>query len=135
MAGISSISGAQSVAQSVLQQLRLRQAIRNAQEAEDTARSLQIAAREARQRASEAQQEARSVTSEADQAQAVADGSRQGLAAIKTAGEIQERLSNTLTRTADRLKLGNAIAPPLNSAQPVINGEGQRTGALINTVA
>ena len=134
MAGISSISGAQSTAQSGVQ-LRLLQAERNAQQAEQTARALQAEASDAQQTAREAQEEARSVTARADQAQANAAKARLGLAAIRTVDESQTRLSNAVSQGAQALKIPEPATPTQSPTPPVVNTQGQLTGTVVNTTA
>lgn len=126
MASVLSLSGEQSG----LQQIRLRQAERNAEQAEQTARELRAAARDAQQRASEAQNEARSITSQADQAQANAGQARQGLAAVKSA----VRLADIVAPGAGG-SLAELAATSRGLAPPVINTRGQTTGVVINTIA
>jgi hypothetical protein len=141
MATISSISGAQSAAQSGLAQLRLQQARRDADQAEQVARSLQAQAQNARQTASEAQQTAREITTQADVAQASAGQARHGLALIKTVGQMQTQLANVVTQVAEKQKSAEPpapvqkSAPPQQSTLPVINVQGQVTGTVINTTA
>jgi len=135
VASISSISGAQSAAQSGLQQLRLQQAERNAAQAEQTARSLQAQAGDAWQRASRAQEDARSVTAQADQAQANAGQARLGLAVIRTVDQMQTRLTNVVGQVTEQLKIAEPAAPTQSPALPVINAQGQVTGTVINTTA
>lgn len=149
MTSIPSLSGAQSAAQSGLQQLRLQQAKRDAERAEQTARALQVQAREAQQQASQAQQNARSIASQADQAQDSAGQARQGLAMVKTTSQMQIQLSNTVSHVTETLDTAQASATPSPStvtattatpatattAAPVINVQGQVTGTVVNTTA
>lgn len=134
MAPVSSISGAQSAAQSGLQQLRLQQARRDAEQAEQVARSLEVQARAAQLKASEAQQNAQSITLQSDQAQTNAGQARLGLALINTVGQMQTRLSNVVEQVVAKQK---AAEPSVAAAPPVavINTEGQTTGTVINTTA
>jgi hypothetical protein len=141
MASISSLSGAQSAAQSGLAQLRLQQAKRDADQAEQTAQSLQAQARSAQQRASQAQDTARTITTQADQAQTSAGQARQGLAVIKSVSQMQTRLAGTVSRVAEKLDAAvpavpvavhAASSPP---ATPVVNVQGQVTGTVVNTTA
>ncbi len=135
MAGISSISGAQSAAQSGVQQLRLLQAERNAQQAELTARVLRAEATDAQQAAREAQEVARVIAAGADQAQANAAQARLGLAVIRTAGESQTQLANAVTQVAQTLKVAEPAAPSQSPTPPIVNSQGQLTGTVINTTA
>ncbi|MDP2808692.1 MAG: hypothetical protein Q8O34_00925 [Rhodocyclaceae bacterium] len=131
MAAISSVSGAQSG----LQQLRLQQAVRNAAQAEQSARSLQAQASDARQRANQAQEDARSITVQADQAQTDAGQARLGLAVIKSVGQMQTQLLNVVAQVTEKLKIAEPAAPSQSPALPVINAQGQVTGSVINTTA
>ncbi len=141
MASVSSLSGAQSAAQSGLAQLRLQQAKRDAEQAEQTAQSLQAQARSAQQRASQAQEAARTITTQADQAQSTAGQARQGLAVIKSVSQMQTRLAGTVSQVVEKLDASapeapvavQAASPP--PATPVVNAQGQVTGTVVNTTA
>lgn len=133
MATISSISGAQSAAQSGLQQLKLQQAKRDAEQAEQTASALQAQARDAQQRAGEAQENARSVTAQSDQAQANAGQARQGLAVVRAIGQMQTQLTNVVAQVTGKLAVPEPAAP--TPVPPVVNAQGQVTGTVINTTA
>lgn len=140
MASISSLSGTQSAAQSGLQQLRLQQARKDAEQAEQVARSLQARARDAQQKAGEAEQTARTISTQADQAQAGAGQARQGLAAIQSRSQMQARLSGTVSQVAEKAKLPEPavpvpVAPTTDSSTPVVNTQGQLTGTVVNTTA
>ena len=135
MAGISSLSGSQSLAQSGLRQFRLQQAERNAQQAEQTARELQAAARDAQRKAAEAQEEARSVTGQANEALAHAGQTRRDLAAIRAAGELRSQASGPVGAIAVKPGIADSSAATRNLALAQINAQGQRTGALISTIA
>lgn len=135
MASVSFISGAQSAAQSGLQQLRLQQARRDADQAEAVARSLQSQAQSARQAASEAQENARTVTTQADQAQANAAQARLGLAVIKTVDQMQTRLSGVVAQVTEKLGIAEPAVPTQSPSPPVVNTQGQLTGTVVNTTA
>jgi hypothetical protein len=92
-------------------QFKLLQATREAEQAEQAARSLQADARNAQQVASQAEQKAQSVSAQADQAQMNARQARLGVAAVATRVVVQ------------------------NSAAPVLNTQGQVTGTVVNTTA
>ena len=135
MATISSLSAAQSAAQSGLRQFRLQQAQRNADQAEQTARSLKAQARDAQQTANQAQENARSIAVQADQAQVDVGQARLGLALTRTVGQMQTQLSSVATQAAEKLKSPQAAAPTPSPVLPVINAQGQKTGTVINTTA
>jgi hypothetical protein len=141
MATISSISGALSATQSGLQQLRLLQAQRAAEQAEQTARSLQVQAQDAQRKAVHAQENARSITIQADQAQSVAGQARQGVAIVKTVGDMQSQISNVVSQVTEKLGIAETavVTPktvaPATTAAPVVNTQGQLTGTVVNTTA
>jgi hypothetical protein len=139
MATISSISGAQSAAQSGLAQLRLQQAKRNAEQAEQVARSLQAEAQSAQQNANEAQENARSISMQANLAQANAGQARQGLTMIRSVSQMEAQLTNVVAQVTEKLKIAEPAASTKASTKtsttPVVNVQGQTTGTVINTTA
>jgi Zn-dependent metalloprotease len=135
MATISSLSGAQSAAQSGLRQLRLQQAKRDAEQAEQIARALQAQAQSAQQHATEAMERARAITSQSDQAQATAGQARQGLAAVSAVVRMQNQLSGVVTQVTERMAPPKPAPATKSSPTPVVNAEGQVTGAVVNTTA
>lgn len=122
--------------QTAFQQLKLQQARQNAERAEQVARNLRSEAADAQREADRAQENARSLMVRSNQAQSVAGQARQGLAMIRTVGEMQESLSNMQIRT-DTVSSSTvetaAIAPAANV--PVVNTSGQVTGTVVNTTA
>lgn len=122
--------------QTAFQQLKLQQARQNAERAEQVARNLRSEAADAQREADRAQENARSLMVRSNQAQSVAGQARQGLAMIRTVGEMQESLSNMQIRT-DTVSGSTvetaAIAPAANI--PVVNTSGQVTGTVVNTTA
>lgn len=135
MATISSTSSAQSASQFGLQQLKLQQAQRNADQAELTAQSLRVQAQEAQRTADRAQENARQVGVQSDQAQDNADRAKQGIAAIKTANQMQSQLTQVVNQVAARQETAQPAAPTKPQASPVVNTQGQLTGTVINTTA
>jgi methyl-accepting chemotaxis protein len=139
MAAISSTAGSQSVAQSALQELRIQQARQNAGRAEQVARSLRQQAVEAQRDADRADENARSLSVQSDQAAAVAGRARQGLEAIRSAGEMQARLSQTVGRINELPDSSVPVADVSGDVGPapvpVVNTSGQITGTLVNTTA
>jgi len=124
----------QSATQAAFQQLRLQQAQRTAERAEQVARALRVEASAARREAERAQENARDLTVRSDQADGEAGRARQGVAMIGSLGAMQESLSLVLDRA------GGAAAtvlrvPPAAPQAPVINTSGQVTGTVINTAA
>jgi len=139
MAAISSTAGSQSVAQSTLQELRIQQARQNAGRAEQVASSLRQQAAEAQRNADRAEANARSLSVQSVQAETVAGRARQGLAAIRSAGEMQTQLSQVVGRISGKSEsslpasdVSGNVAP---APAPVVNTSGQITGTLINTTA
>jgi len=135
MASISSLSGAQSAAQSGLAQLRLQQAKRDAEQAEQVARALQAQAQSAQLKASEAEENARAITTQADVAENSAGQARQGLALVKTAGQMRSQLASVVTQVVEKQESAAPPAPVQTPAAPVTNVQGQVTGTVINTTA
>lgn len=139
MAVISSTAGSQTVAQGALQELRIQQARQNAGKAEQVARSLRQQAVEAQRNADRADENARSLSVQSAQAESIAGRARQGLAAMRSVGEMQTQLSQAVGRISEQLESGlpvsdvsGDVAPAL---VPVVNTSGQITGTLINTTA
>lgn len=132
---VTSTSSAQSLGSVVWAQIQKQQAQRNADQAEQKARSLQDKARDAQSAADQAQERARSIKVESDQAQGQASDARQGVVALKSLEETDGKLS------ALRSELRPVISPPAKSstvtesASPVINSSGQTTGTLVNVTA
>lgn len=151
MPPVTSVSGAQSAAQSGWQQLKLQQAQRNATQAEQNARALEAQASNAKRDADRAQDNARSLEVQSGQARDDAGRARQGLAAIRSTQEMQVRLGNTVDQ-AVKLQSGTetastatttteapvptvataATASTTSTAAPVINTQGETTGRIIN---
>ena len=131
MASVSSISSA---AQYGMQQIMVQQAKRNADQAEQTAQSLQAQANDAQQVAERAQEHARSLAIQSDQAQQRAGQARQGLAALSAEQQSNARLVNAINRTAGNQPIAAATASS-TTPSPVVNSQGQVTGKTINTTA
>lgn len=143
MATISSTSiGAQSATQAGWQQLRLQQARQNAQRAEQAAQALAAKAADAQRVADRADENARFLYTQSDQARSEAGQARLGLAMVKSAGEMQSSLANTVEQVSVRQQATNTDntvekvpATPIAPAAPVVNTSGQVTGVMINTTA
>jgi len=135
MAIDSSTSGLQSVTQFGWQQLKLQQAKRSADQAEQTAQILQQQASAAKQEASRAQENARSLAVQSDQAQSFAAKARQGLAAISTGGSMQSQMTYVVDQVVQRQQ--NVQAGAATQAKPsvTVSSHGQTTGTVINTTA
>ena len=142
-------SSTQSVTAGLYSQLRVQQAQRNAERAEQEARALQVSARAAQSSADRAQEGARNLQVQADQAGDNAGRARSGVAAMKSVAESRVDLGARAERAAESLRVRDALpvpavsvaamtaaASPLPGASnPVVNTEGQTTGALISVTA
>ncbi|MFA7268399.1 MAG: hypothetical protein WC073_03540 [Sterolibacterium sp.] len=141
MVAVSSTFGSQAT-QYGWEQLKLQQARRNADRAEQTAQSLQTEATEARRAADRAVENARSLSLQSDQAQTYAGRARQGLAALQSAGQMQMQLGQVADQVIQRQQGAYSSqsaqsAQSVNPAQsaPVVNTQGQLTGTVVNTKA
>lgn len=135
MATIQSLSRTQSAAPSGSQQFRLQQAKTGVEQAEQTARSMQTEASDAQQGARQAEGNARYAGIRAEQAQASAGQARQGLAVIKTLGQMQTQVGSLVAQATNDRKTAEPVAPRRSATPPAINAQGQLTGTLINTTA
>jgi len=135
MAITSSVSGTQSIVQSGLQQLKLQQARRSAEQAEQTAQALQTQANDAQRRAAREEEQARSLSVQADQAQGNAGRARQGLALIQTANESLTQVGNVVDQVIKKQQSVQTSTQSVLESKPVVNTQGQVTGTVINTTA
>ena len=145
MSSVSSLSGMQAASQQSLQQLKVQQALRTADQAEQNARSLRAQAGDAQRSADIAQENARSLTVQSDQASSNAGRARQGLAVLKSVSETGTRLSVAYEKVAQLVQETkvpqNAVSTPqaavtvTNPSSPVVNTQGQTTGKIVNTTA
>lgn len=128
--------GAQSATQAGWQQLRLQQARQNAQRAEQAAQALAAKAADAQRVADRADENARSLYAQSGQARSVAGQARQGLAVIKSVGEMQSSLANTVDQVSVRQQAAstdNTVEKaPATPVAPVVNTSGQMTGVMVN---
>lgn len=125
-------AGLQSPGAGLWGQIQQQQAQRNADQAEQQARSLQAKARQAQVVADAAQETARSLKVESSQARVDADSARRGVTALKSLNEVQSGLSEL------RGQIVQVLERPESSQQqaaPVINTSGQPTGTLVNVTA
>lgn len=134
MVSVSSTSGAQAATQYGFEQLKLQQAKRTADQAEQTAQSLRVQASNAQREADQAQENARSLSVKSDRAQAVAGQARQGVAAIKTAGGVVQQVIHVVDQALSR-EASTQTSSTTGVSAPVVNDKGQVTGKLINTTA
>lgn len=109
------------VSQSAFQQLRVQQAERAAQLAEEQAHMLQVQAQSARREASRAQQEARDLQAQSNRAGINASNARQRAAAekanVQLASELERRIQTQVRQDA-----------------PVPNALGQLTGRVVHAI-
>ena len=134
----SSTTSIQSATQDAWQQLKLQQAKRDADRADQTATSLQIQAQDAQRVASRAEEVARSLSVQAEQAQSEAGRARQGLASLSSLGQVDQLLTHVVDQASQRTQSSSQPAPPAKataSTKPVVNTQGQVTGTLVNTTA
>ena len=135
MASVSSISSANRYG---FEQLRLQQARRNADQAEQTAQALKIQADQAQREAVQANENARSLSNQSSQARANAGQARQGLAAMSSAQQSVSQLSRVVDQVVARQPAAIAVTERKSAGTPtpsVVNSQGQVTGKIINTTA
>lgn len=132
MAAISSSVGTQAVTQAAYQRFKVQQARQNAQQAEEVARALEAKAAAAQREAVRADENARSLTVQSNEARSVAGQARQGLAMIRSVGEMQARIVNTATQVSEKQE---TVQAQVQTPKPVVNDAGQVTGTMVNTTA
>ena len=114
-------------------QLQQQQAQRNAEQAEQRARSLQVQARDAQSEADRAQENARSLQVESNTAQSEAGEAKRNVVAMRSLQDVQTQFSDL------RQQIGKILQPESSTATaslaPVVNAYGQETGILVNVTA
>jgi hypothetical protein len=135
---IMAVNAVSSNVQSVWQQLQLQQAQRNADQAEQNARALQVQASNAQAAADQAQENAMSLQADADQAQSIAGQANLALQAEKSLSQLGTQLSNVYSRVAQTLQKAQPAAsvqarPQVQPA--IVNTQGQTIGTTVNTIA
>lgn len=141
-------SGAvQSVNVSAYGQLRVQQAQRNAERAEQEARALQAGARAAQTVADRAQENARNLQVQSDQASDNAGRAKQGVTALQRSIESRAELGFRAGQVLERIGSAEpetkaSAVPPVTGVgavsavpKPVVNTSGQTTGAVISVTA
>lgn len=133
------LSASNSVGSSILRQVQLQQAQRNAEQARVRAESLQAQASDAQRAADSAQSRATSLRGEANQAQADAGRAALGVAAVQTWGETKTQLNSAYTGIV-KAQQAQQVAEPRAQAQaqapqPVVNAQGEMTGTQLNLTA
>ena len=135
----SSTSSIQLATQDAWQQLKLQQAKRDADRADQTAQALQSQAQDAQRVANRAEEVARSLAVQADQAQSEAGRARQGLASLSSLGQMQTLLNHVSDQVFPAQPNTQLSVPAASqaeaSATPVVNTQGQVTGTVVNTTA
>lgn len=136
VAGISSSKSVDSAVRAGYQQLRVQEARRAAERAEQVARGLEAQAQAAQRAADRADENARSLSVQSDQAHVDAGRARQGVVYLDSVGRMGDRLGAFVTQVAERTaapaeRVEPAVAPPA----AVVNTQGQLTGTLVSTIA
>lgn len=132
---VTSTSAAQSPGSGIWIQIQQQQAQRNADQAEQQARSLQVKARGAQTVADRALENARSLKVQSGQAQGEANSAKRGLAAQQSVEQVQTQLSGLREQINAVLSPQETVQPVAESPAPVINALGQQTGTLVNVTA
>lgn len=137
MASISSSGSADSVVRAGFQQLRVAEARRNADRAEQIARGLQAAAQAAQRTAERADENARSLTVQSDQARVDAGRARQGVVYLDSVGRMADQLGGFVAQVAERTEVAAETVAAAPEAGPVavVNTQGQLTGTRVSTTA
>ncbi|MBI5922087.1 MAG: hypothetical protein HY847_10650 [Betaproteobacteria bacterium] len=130
-----SASGLGSVTQFGWQQLKLQQAKRNADQAEQTAQILQQQASVAKREADRAQEHARSLGVQSDQAQSLAVRARQGLAALSAGASSQTQLTYVIDQALNRQSTAPSTSASQDKFSSVATTQASTTGTIINTTA
>lgn len=132
-----SSTSSQSPGSGIWSQIQQQQAQRNADQAEQQARVLQVRAREAQSTADRAQENARSLKVESGQAQGEAESARRGLASLRSRDDMLTRLGGQVEKVAATLTQPTEVVQPspVAVAQPVVNAYGQATGTTVNVTA
>ena len=123
------LSGVSAAGNALFGQLQTQQAQRNAEQAEQRARTLQQEARVAQQVADQAQERASSLQSESAQARSRADGARRDVRSLDAVGEVRTQLDSLRGQIAEVLSNPEVLA---GATPAVTNLEGQVTGRLIS---
>lgn len=127
------LSAISSVNQSGLQQMQLQQALRNADQAEQNARSLRNQADSAQRAATRAQEGARALDIEAGQAQDRAGQARQGVAAQAAYSRSNSQLGEMYSSVVEKFQA--VVAPVDVSTTAMVSVQGQVTGGSIDVTA
>lgn len=130
-----SVSGAQDAGAGLWAQVQQQQAQRAADLAEQKARSLRAEASDAQATAERAQENARMLKMRSSQADSDANSALMGLAQSRSMSKVQGNLSDLHQQLTSVLATPAASTVSASTAQPVLNAEGQTTGAVISVKA
>ena len=150
MATISSSSSIESAVRSGFQQLRVQEARRNADRADQAARALEGQAQAAQRNAARANESARELAVQSNQARDDAGRARQGVAYLNSVAQSRQQLGDFLGQVIERQPDVEPAAAPASASPvaptapaaavspapaPVVNSQGQLTGTLVSTTA
>jgi hypothetical protein len=133
MALASSVATAPASFAGGVSQLRLQQAQRNAEQAEQRARALRAEAESAQHSAQREQERARGLNVDAQQAQGRAGDARRGVAALQSLDQFGQRIGQAYEKIAQAQ--AQAPAPAVPPPEPVVNTQGEVTGQVVNVAA
>lgn len=134
----SSVSGTQGLSSGIWAQLQQQQVQRVADRAEQKARALRAQASQAQSVADRAQENARSIKLQSEQARGVAANARTDLASMKSMDTVRSQLGEWHAQLSTALGaegISSTSPSATNTAQPVLNAEGQATGTLLSVTA
>lgn len=135
MVAITATNSATPSLQAALGRAKLQEARREADQAENNARSLREQADAAEQEAQKSQGKVRSVTAQTERDAATTYSARQDTSSAEVPVATQDFLVRLYNATSQsRSDNGNALKSDPNAA-PVINNQGQATGRIVNTYA
>ena len=131
---VASLTSSPGASGALWSQIQQQQAQRNADQAEQNARSLRVAARAAEAVANRAQENARTVRVESSQADSRSNQASQNLASLKSLADVQSGF-DALRQEISSVLSAEPITPATVPVAPVINTSGQETGTLISVTA
>ena len=116
----------------VFSQMQLRQAQNEAARAEAAAQALQARAQDAQRNAIQADESARALRVQSDQAQQNAGQAKQNVSSLRSVQNLGKEFDAVRQQIAKFTEGASATVP---TPPPVVNGEGQTTGTVVNTTA
>jgi hypothetical protein len=129
MDAVSSSGSLQATTLVALQDLKVQQAKRQAQQAESVARSLSAAANAAQGEAERAIENARALYLRSNQAASAAGQARQAVGQLQATADIGMHVAATVSQASERVTGAQMVSGP------VVNTSGQVTGTVVNTTA